>query len=73
MSKVVVKAADQTRDVHAQVVTCSGVHADGSLRVVRNGIGMIEQATVELSGEHCLATMSFASTTLITHGKCRLT
>ncbi len=38
-----------------QVVTCSGVHADGSLRIVRNGIGMIEQATVELSGEFSLS------------------
>ena len=33
-----------------QVVTCSGVYGDGSLRIVRNGIGMIEQATVELAG-----------------------
>ena len=33
-----------------QVVTCSGARADGSLRIVRNGIGMIGQATVELSG-----------------------
>ena len=32
------------------MVTCSGAHADGSLRIVRNGIGMIEQATVELAG-----------------------
>jgi hypothetical protein len=30
--------------VRAQVVMCSGVMADGSLRIVRNGIGMIEQA-----------------------------
>ena len=34
----------------AQVVTCSGIQADGSLRIVRNGIGMIEQATAELPG-----------------------
>lgn len=33
------------------MVTCSGVYGDGSLRIVRNGIGMIEQATVELPGE----------------------
>ncbi len=33
-----------------QVVTCSGIQADGSLRIVRNGIGMIEQATAELPG-----------------------
>ena len=29
---------------------CSGVMKDGSLRIVRNGIGMIEQASVELPG-----------------------
>lgn len=33
-----------------QVVTCSGAGADGSLRVVRNGIGVVEQALVELPG-----------------------
>ena len=33
-----------------QVVTCSGVGVDGSLRIVRNGIGVIEQAAVELPG-----------------------
>ena len=35
---------------HFQVVTCSGVMGDGSLRVVRNGIGINETATVELHG-----------------------
>lgn len=34
----------------AQVVTCSGVGRAGSLRVVRNGIGLAEQAAVELPG-----------------------
>ena len=38
------------RPAALQVVTCSGVGASGSLRIVRNGIGMIEQATVELPG-----------------------
>lgn len=33
-----------------QVVTCSGAGSDGSLRIVRNGIGMIGQATIELPG-----------------------
>jgi len=32
------------------VVTCSGIGGDGSLRIVRNGIGMIEQASAELPG-----------------------
>ena len=35
---------------YVQVVMCSGVMKDGSLRIVRNGIGMIEQASVELPG-----------------------
>ena len=34
----------------AQVVTCSGGGLDGSLRIVRNGIGVVEQALVELPG-----------------------
>lgn len=33
-----------------QVVTCSGAGVDGSLRIVRNGIGVVEQALVELPG-----------------------
>lgn len=33
-----------------QVVTCSGKDHSASLRIVRNGIGMIEQAAVELPG-----------------------
>ena len=33
-----------------QVVTCSGGGLDGSLRIVRNGIGVVEQALVELPG-----------------------
>ena len=35
---------------HVQVVTCSGAGVDGSLRIVRNGIGVVEQALVELPG-----------------------
>lgn len=31
-------------------MTCSGAFKDGSLRIVRNGIGINEQATVELPG-----------------------
>ncbi len=33
-----------------QLVTCSGAYKDGSLRIVRNGIGIHEQASVEVSG-----------------------
>ncbi|KAK1277911.1 DNA damage-binding protein 1 [Acorus gramineus] len=34
----------------SQIVTCSGAFNDGSLRIVRNGIGINEQASVELQG-----------------------
>lgn len=41
---------DLERQGQGQVVTCSGAYKDGSLRVVRNGIGINEQAAVELPG-----------------------
>ncbi|KAF5831460.1 mono-functional DNA-alkylating methyl methanesulfonate N-term-domain-containing protein [Dunaliella salina] len=41
---------DLDRQGQGQVVTCSGVMSDGSLRIVRNGIGINEQATIELEG-----------------------
>ncbi len=42
---------DLERQGQGQVVTCSGKGPDSSLRIVRNGIGMIEQAAVELPGQ----------------------
>ncbi|KAG9145181.1 hypothetical protein Leryth_008967 [Lithospermum erythrorhizon] len=41
---------DLERQGQGQVVTCSGAYKDGSLRIVRNGIGINEQAAVELQG-----------------------
>jgi len=41
---------DLERQGQCQVVTCSGLGKDGSLRVVRNGVGVNEQACVELAG-----------------------
>ncbi|KAL0918442.1 hypothetical protein M5K25_010451 [Dendrobium thyrsiflorum] len=41
---------DLERQGQGQVVTCSGAYKDGSLRIVRNGIGINEQASVELQG-----------------------
>ncbi|KAL5977135.1 DNA damage-binding protein 1a [Asimina triloba] len=41
---------DLEREGQGQVVTCSGAYKDGSLRIVRNGIGINEQASVELQG-----------------------
>ena len=33
-----------------QLVTCSGAYKDGSLRVIRSGIGLQEQASLEVPG-----------------------
>lgn len=44
-----------------QVVTCSGVYTDGSLRVIRNGIGINEQASVDLPGVKGMWTLKTAS------------
>lgn len=33
-----------------QIVTCSGAYKDGSLRIVRSGIGIHEQASLEIPG-----------------------
>ncbi|XP_062160376.1 DNA damage-binding protein 1-like isoform X2 [Alnus glutinosa] len=41
---------DRERQGQVQVVTCSGAYKDGSLRIVRNGIDINEQASVELQG-----------------------
>ncbi|ESQ55276.1 hypothetical protein EUTSA_v10024273mg [Eutrema salsugineum] len=41
---------DLERQGQGQIVTCSGAYKDGSLRIVRNGIGINEQASVELQG-----------------------
>jgi DNA damage-binding protein 1 len=39
---------DLDRQGQGQVVTCSGALKDGSLRCVRNGIGITEQASSEM-------------------------
>lgn len=41
---------DLERQGQGQVVTCSGAFKDGSLRIVRNGIGINEQASLTLPG-----------------------
>lgn len=37
---------DLERQGQGQVVTCSGAYKDGSLRIVRNGIGINEQVCI---------------------------
>lgn len=46
----IVKGMGSLRQGQGQVVTCSGVSKDGSLRVIRNGIGISEHASEELPG-----------------------
>ncbi|KAK5580443.1 hypothetical protein RB653_000460 [Dictyostelium firmibasis] len=41
---------DAEKQGQAQIVTCSGTYRDGSLRIIRNGIGIAEQASIELEG-----------------------
>ncbi|TYZ63198.1 hypothetical protein PybrP1_012947 [[Pythium] brassicae (nom. inval.)] len=41
---------DLDRQGQGQIVTCSGADKDGSLRVIRNGIGINEQASTALPG-----------------------
>lgn len=38
------------RQGQSQIVTCSGAFNNGSLRIIRSGIGMNEEAVVEVSG-----------------------
>eukprot|EP01134_Creolimax_fragrantissima_P006011 CFRG6011T1 len=41
---------DRDKQGQGQIVTCSGGGKDGSLRVIRNGIGIYEHAVVDLYG-----------------------
>lgn len=41
---------DLDRQGQGQIVACSGGGMNGSLRVIRNGIGFNQQASIELSG-----------------------
>lgn len=42
--------ADLDRQGQGQAVTCSGCNKDGSLRIIRNGIGINDHAAIELAG-----------------------
>ncbi|CAG2183595.1 unnamed protein product, partial [Oppiella nova] len=41
---------DLDRQGQGQLITCSGAFKEGSLRIIRNGIGIQEQATIDLPG-----------------------
>ena len=45
--------ARSSRAGRPQVVTCSGIDAQGSLRIVRNGIGLLEHSAAEMPGIRC--------------------
>jgi DNA damage-binding protein 1 len=75
----VMKSGSYLRQGQGQVVTCSGGSKDGTLRVIRNGIGITEQAAVDLPGikdmwslrrhcddrHHAYLVQSFASETRV--------
>ncbi|KAL0082831.1 mono-functional DNA-alkylating methyl methanesulfonate N-term-domain-containing protein [Phycomyces blakesleeanus] len=42
--------ADLDKQGHNQLITCSGVGKDSSLRIIRNGVGLNELAAIEISG-----------------------
>ena len=41
---------DSDHDGPSRLVTCSGSYKDGSIRVIRSGVGLFEQASLEISG-----------------------
>uniref|UniRef100_A0A6M2DKV7 Putative splicing factor 3b subunit 3 n=1 Tax=Xenopsylla cheopis TaxID=163159 RepID=A0A6M2DKV7_XENCH len=41
---------DLERQGQGQIITCSGALKEGTLRIIRNGIGIQEHATIDLSG-----------------------
>ena len=49
------------REGQCQLVTCSGAFGDGSLRVVRSGIGIEQHASVDLEGVRRLWSLRSAS------------
>ncbi len=41
---------DIEKQGQGQLITCSGAHRNGSLRIIRSGIGIQESANVEIPG-----------------------
>ncbi|CAL8110980.1 unnamed protein product [Orchesella dallaii] len=41
---------DMDKQGQGQLITCSGAYKEGSLRIIRNGIGIQEHATIDLTG-----------------------
>ena len=57
---------DLERQGQGQLVTCSGAFKEGSLRIIRNGIGIQEHASIDLPGIKGMWALTLAS------GKCML-
>lgn len=55
------RVVDLERQGQGQIVTCSGAYDDGTIRVVRSGIGINEQASVEMPGVKGIWSLSDAS------------
>lgn len=53
---------DLDRQGQGQLVTCSGAYKDGSLRIIRNGIGIQEHASIDLPGIKGLWPLKVSST-----------
>lgn len=52
---------DLERQGQGQLVTCSGAFKEGSLRIIRNGIGIQEHASIDLPGIKGMWALTVAS------------
>ncbi|KAB0803831.1 hypothetical protein PPYR_00801 [Photinus pyralis] len=52
---------DLERQGQGQLVTCSGAYKEGSLRIIRNGIGIQEHASIDLPGIKGMWALTVAS------------
>ncbi|XP_065222979.1 DNA damage-binding protein 1 [Planococcus citri] len=52
---------DLERQGQGQLITCSGAYKEGSLRIIRNGIGIQEHASIDLPGIKGIWALNFAS------------
>lgn len=58
---------DLERQGQGQLVTCSGAFKEGSLRIIRNGIGIQEHASIDLPGIKGMWALTVASGKRETH------
>lgn len=60
---------DLERQGQGQLVTCSGAFKEGSLRIIRNGIGIQEHASIDLPGIKGMWALTLASGRLCIRSK----